>query len=192
MREKLLDLMKSEGLKPSQLAELLGVNPAGISHILAGRNKPGFDLLQKILRRFPQINPDWLLLDSQQMYRTENGRRSPDANEGRTPDAASDPERGTPVSGSGLFGGLFAGSGMPASRNSAGPLPDGGRADSRRGDGMSGIQGNGPDGGPQHASGENPECRIQNGVRAGERVPVTRVVICYADGTFESYAPTRR
>lgn len=77
MREKLLDLMKSEGLKPSQLAELLGVNPAGISHILAGRNKPGFDLLQKILRRFPQINPDWLLLDSQQMYvrKTEEGRR---------------------------------------------------------------------------------------------------------------------
>ena len=50
MREKLLDLMKNEGLKPSQLAELLEINPAGISHILAGRNKPGFDLLQKILR----------------------------------------------------------------------------------------------------------------------------------------------
>ena len=49
MREKLLDLMKNEGLKPSQLAETLGINPAGISHILAGRNKPGFDLLQKIL-----------------------------------------------------------------------------------------------------------------------------------------------
>lgn len=63
--------MKNEGLKPSQLAELLGINPAGISHILAGRNKPGFDLLQKILRRFPRINPDWLLLDSDKMYRDE-------------------------------------------------------------------------------------------------------------------------
>ena len=71
MREKLLDLMKNEGLKPSQLAELLGITPAGISHILAGRNKPGFDLLQKILRRFPRINPDWLLLDSDKMYRDE-------------------------------------------------------------------------------------------------------------------------
>ena len=49
MREKLLDLMKNEGLKPSQLAEQLEINPAGISHILAGRNKPGFDLLQKII-----------------------------------------------------------------------------------------------------------------------------------------------
>ena len=69
MREKLLDLMKSEGLKPSQLAEILEVNPAGISHILAGRNKPGFDLLQKILKRFPRINPDWLILDTGTMYR---------------------------------------------------------------------------------------------------------------------------
>lgn len=71
MREKLLDLMKCEGLRPTQFAEMLEVNPAGISHILAGRNKPGFDLLQKILRRFPQVNPDWLLLDSDKMYRNQ-------------------------------------------------------------------------------------------------------------------------
>lgn len=75
MREKLLELMKSEGLKPSQLAEMLEINPAGISHILAGRNKPGFDLLQKILRRFPRINPDWLILDSGTIYReVANGK----------------------------------------------------------------------------------------------------------------------
>ena len=67
MKEKLQALLKSEGLKSSQLAEILEINPAGISHILAGRNRPGFDLLQKILRRFPQINPDWLRLDSEQM-----------------------------------------------------------------------------------------------------------------------------
>ncbi len=65
----MLDLMKNEGLKSSQLADMLGINPAGISHILAGRNKPGFDLLQKILRRFPRINPDWLILDTGPMYR---------------------------------------------------------------------------------------------------------------------------
>lgn len=72
MREKLLELLKREGLKPSQLAEILEINPAGISHILAGRNKPSFELLQKILRRFPRINPDWLLLDSDQIYRSES------------------------------------------------------------------------------------------------------------------------
>ncbi len=71
MKEKFLDLMKNEGLKSSQLAEILEVNPAGISHIIAGRNKPGYDLLQKILRRFPRINPDWLILDSGPMYRSK-------------------------------------------------------------------------------------------------------------------------
>lgn len=77
MREKLLDLMKNEGLKPSQLADMLGINPAGISHILAGRNKPGFDLLQKILRRFPRISPDWLLLDDGPMYRNSENAETP-------------------------------------------------------------------------------------------------------------------
>lgn len=71
MQQKLRDLMTSEHLKSGQLAEALGINPAGISHILAGRNKPSFELLQKILRRFPQINPDWLLLDKGSMYREE-------------------------------------------------------------------------------------------------------------------------
>ncbi len=89
MREKLLVLMKNEGLTSSRLAELLGIQPSGISHILAGRNKPSFDFVQKVLRRFPRINPDWLLLDSEQMYRDlpeENSQPSenalfPDTNE---------------------------------------------------------------------------------------------------------------
>lgn len=71
MQQKLRDLLEKEGLKPSQFAEMLGVNPAGISHLLAGRNKPGYELLQKILRRFPRINPDWLLVDRGPMYRDD-------------------------------------------------------------------------------------------------------------------------
>ena len=71
MREKLQKLMASEQLTSSRFAELLGIQPSGVTHLLGGRNKPSFDLVQKILRRFPRINPDWLLLDSEQMYRPE-------------------------------------------------------------------------------------------------------------------------
>ena len=78
MKDKILALLKSEGLKSSQLAERLELNPAAISHILSGRNKPGFELLQKILRKFPQIDPDWLLLDAPRMYRTTPGQLSED------------------------------------------------------------------------------------------------------------------
>ena len=71
MREKLLNLMKSEQLTASKLAELLGIQPSGISHILGGRNKPSFDLVVKILKVFPDLNPDWLLLDSDQIFRED-------------------------------------------------------------------------------------------------------------------------
>lgn len=98
MKEKMLDLMKSEGLKPSQLAELLGIKPAGISHILAERNKPSFDMLQKILRRFPRLNPDWLLLDSDQMYRDDT-------------DGTSRQPAPTAAAGSAITDGLFGASG---------------------------------------------------------------------------------
>lgn len=64
-------MIKNEGLTQSRLAEMLEIQPANVSHILAGRSKPGFELLQKILRRFPRINPDWLLLDSPEMYRAD-------------------------------------------------------------------------------------------------------------------------
>ncbi len=69
MKEKLQLLMERLQLKPGQFARMLDVNPAIISHILAERNKPGVDLLQRILSNFPQVSPDWLLLDSGEMFR---------------------------------------------------------------------------------------------------------------------------
>lgn len=102
MQQKLRDLMTSEHLKSGQLAEMLGINPAGISHILAGRNKPGFDLLQKILRRFPRVNPDWLLLGEGPMYRADFAPASePSASPAVAPQAE-------PVSQPVMSGSLFA------------------------------------------------------------------------------------
>ncbi len=69
MREKLQQLMNAEQLTGSKLAEFLGIQPSSISHIMGGRNKPSLDFVQKILQRYPRINPDWLLLDSDEMYR---------------------------------------------------------------------------------------------------------------------------
>ena len=76
MREKLQLLMNAENLTGSKLAEYLGIQPSSISHILGGRNKPSLDFIQKILQRYPRINPDWLLLDSEEMYRQESSATS--------------------------------------------------------------------------------------------------------------------
>ena len=76
MREKLQLLMNAENLTGSKLAEYLGIQPSSISHILGGRNKPSLDFVQKILQRYPRINPDWLLLDSEAMYRPDSSPAS--------------------------------------------------------------------------------------------------------------------
>ncbi len=68
MKEKLRILMQNENLTASRLADILGIKPAGISHILSGRNNPSYELVCKLINRFPQINPYWLLGDSDKMY----------------------------------------------------------------------------------------------------------------------------
>lgn len=69
MKERLEKFIKTEGLTPSRFAEIMGVQPSSISHILGGRNKPSFDFIEKMLLRFPKINPDWLLLGKGPIYR---------------------------------------------------------------------------------------------------------------------------
>jgi len=73
MKERIIKLMKSENLSPSQLADNLQVQRSGVSHIISGRNNPGLDFIQRILRYYPNINPDWLLLNKGPMYRNLDG-----------------------------------------------------------------------------------------------------------------------
>ena len=67
MDKKLRILMQHENLSASKLADILEIKPAAVSHILSGRNKPSFELICKIVNRFPQINPYWLLGDAPEM-----------------------------------------------------------------------------------------------------------------------------
>lgn len=68
MKEKLQILMQNENLTPSGLARKLDVKPPVISHILKGRNQPSYELIRRIITRFPRINPHWMLGDSEEMY----------------------------------------------------------------------------------------------------------------------------
>ncbi|WMJ74214.1 helix-turn-helix transcriptional regulator [Cytophagaceae bacterium ABcell3] len=54
-------------LSPSVFADEIEVQRSSISHILSGRNKPSLDLIQKVIKRFPEINPVWLLTGKGEM-----------------------------------------------------------------------------------------------------------------------------
>ncbi len=60
MNERILEIIRVKGIKASRFAEMIGVQRSAISHLVSGRNKPSLEFLQKVLNRFPDINPQWL------------------------------------------------------------------------------------------------------------------------------------
>ncbi len=67
---RIMQFLKAENLKPSELADLLEVPRSRLSHIKNGRNKPNIEFIIKLLTHFPKLNPDWLLLGIGNMYKT--------------------------------------------------------------------------------------------------------------------------
>jgi len=61
MNQRLQTLLEIEHLSPAQFADSLGIQRGGVSHILSGRNKPSFDFLEKVLRKYQNINAEWLI-----------------------------------------------------------------------------------------------------------------------------------
>lgn len=72
METRLKILMEKENLTVGKLADMLGVKPAGISHILKGRNNPNFELTAKIVSTFKRYNPYWLLGYSDQIFNEDS------------------------------------------------------------------------------------------------------------------------
>lgn len=72
-------ILKTKNLTPTLFADSIGIQRSGLSHLLSGRNNPSLDFIQKVLTRYPDIEPDWLLFGKGSMYRSSN--ISPSASE---------------------------------------------------------------------------------------------------------------
>ena len=68
MENRIQKIINNQGISLNAFAQEIGVNRSTISHILTGRNKPSVEVLQKILKRYPIISPDWLLLGNGGMH----------------------------------------------------------------------------------------------------------------------------
>ena len=64
LNDKIKDLLLTKNLTPSRFADEIGVQRSSISHILSGRNRPSLEIVQKIMKRFPELGTDWLLEES--------------------------------------------------------------------------------------------------------------------------------
>jgi transcriptional regulator with XRE-family HTH domain len=69
MNRRLLQFLQAENITQSQFADILDVARGSVSHILSGRNKPGYDFMESLLLHYPNLNLDWLLTGKGKMYK---------------------------------------------------------------------------------------------------------------------------
>ena len=71
MNKRLQQFLSAENISQSQFADRIGVGRANISHILSGRNRPGYEFIENLAREYPRLNLEWLLLGKGKMYKEE-------------------------------------------------------------------------------------------------------------------------
>lgn len=69
MNNRLQQFLNAENISQSEFADRIGVARASVSHILAGRNKPGFDFIDSMARNYPSLNLEWLISGKGRMYK---------------------------------------------------------------------------------------------------------------------------
>lgn len=69
MKERLLEFLRNENKTSAQLADEIGVQASGISHILSGRNNPSLDFVLKMLEKYQFLSTEWLLFGRGSMYK---------------------------------------------------------------------------------------------------------------------------
>lgn len=72
LNQKIKQILVEKQLSPSYFADEIGVQRSSISHILSGRNKPSFEIIQKIVKRFPDLGYEWLMDDTNTIQMPKN------------------------------------------------------------------------------------------------------------------------
>lgn len=67
--ERIKELIDDQGLTNTDFAKETNLNPAIISHILGGRNKPSLQVVNQIKDRFTNVNLDYLINGQGELYR---------------------------------------------------------------------------------------------------------------------------
>lgn len=76
-KSRIEKIIQTFEMADGQFAQEIGIQNSTLSHILNGRNRPSLDVIKKILRRFPEIDPDWLIFGHGSMLRKISQPTSP-------------------------------------------------------------------------------------------------------------------
>ncbi len=107
MNSRLLQFLNAENITQAQFADSIGVTRASISHIIAGRNKPSYEFISVMMKKYPRLNPEWLILGRGRMYNDSQTTQTADVSgedllfptdfESAAPTSPEPPQTMTPV-----------------------------------------------------------------------------------------------
>lgn len=68
MKDRIRQIMESKHMTQQVFAQFIDMSPASLSSIFNGRTKPTLNIVEAIKKKIPEINIDWLLFGSGEMY----------------------------------------------------------------------------------------------------------------------------
>jgi transcriptional regulator with XRE-family HTH domain len=69
MNNRIVKLIKAEGLTNSKFASIMDIQRSNVTHIIDGRNKPSVNFFEKLIAKFPHVNIEWVITGIGEMYK---------------------------------------------------------------------------------------------------------------------------
>ncbi len=73
MKDRIRELMEAQHMNQKTFANFTGINSASLSSIFTGRTSPTLNMVEAIMRKFPDVNIEWLMKGTGGMFNTDNG-----------------------------------------------------------------------------------------------------------------------
>lgn len=83
MNNRLKQFLAAENITQAQFADNLNVVRASVSHVLSGRNNPGFDFIKAMMAKYPRLNIEWLIFGKGKMYKDPESPKAESQDEGQ-------------------------------------------------------------------------------------------------------------
>lgn len=61
MKDRIRELMEMDGLNATEFSKKVKINTSVVSNILNAKNQPSFDVIQKIILAYPEVDVAWLM-----------------------------------------------------------------------------------------------------------------------------------
>ena len=77
MKDRIRQVMESQHMTQQVFADYIGLAPATLSSIFNGRTRPTLNVVEALKKKIPDINTDWLMFGSGEMYQNTSDNPTP-------------------------------------------------------------------------------------------------------------------